>query len=38
MKKKVLMLGLMLLAFVNVYAVDSYWSLDSLRGSGRGQQ
>ena len=25
------MLGLMLLAFVNVYAVDSYWSLDSLR-------
>ena len=31
MKKKELMLGLMLLAFVNVYAVDSYWSLDSLR-------
>lgn len=31
MKKKVLTLGLMLLAFVNVYAVDSYWSLDSLR-------
>ena len=31
MKKKVLTLGLMLLAFANVYAVGSYWSLDSLR-------
>ena len=31
MKKKVLMLGLLSLAFVNSYAIGNYWQLDSLR-------